>query len=304
VLFSHQFALMGFEEPRPIGGYTFGAIGVLMFFSMSGFLVAGSWTGDPHLKRFTFRRTIRIVPGLFVAIVSTNLVARILGAEGFPNNRWHQLNGSLWTIKYEVGWYVIYVLLSALVLKLDLLQRYSGAVFFGIAAVIASRSNETNSHLTSLGHFGKFFALGVLMKQVPMLRSARFVCLQLIAGSLLLYAGRYEGGLLLAVPLIVILVGERSFPSLSYAGRFGDLSYGIYLYAWPVQQLWSHFLARSANYEVQALLSLSTTVLLACASWHLVEKQAMKRKPRKPIDDSVSTSMDGDFVAPPLMISR
>jgi peptidoglycan/LPS O-acetylase OafA/YrhL len=283
VLFSHQFALMGFVEPLVIGGTSFGGLGVLMFFSMSGFLVTGSWNGDSNVERFVLRRTLRIAPGLIVAIVGMFLLTKLLGAEGFPNNPWHLLNGSLWTIKYEIGWYLLFVLVGAASLKIEALARYSGVLLFGMAVGFSASSDDAYSHLTWLGHFGKFFAIGVLMKQIPKLRSVRSVCAQLIGGSLLLFAGHYELGLLLTVPGLVILVGERSFPGVSKAGKFGDLSYGIYLYAWPVQQLWFHFLQRSAGYSVQALLSFATTVLLAFGSWHFVEKQAMKRKPVKPI---------------------
>ncbi|WP_449425032.1 hypothetical protein [Rhodanobacter lindaniclasticus] len=48
VLCSHQFALTGRAERRPFGLLTLGTLGVLVFFAVSGYLVAQSWDRDPH----------------------------------------------------------------------------------------------------------------------------------------------------------------------------------------------------------------------------------------------------------------
>ena len=60
VVFSHQFALAGRWEPRVIGDHSFGSLGVLIFFSISGYLVTSSWIADPHPGRFFTRRFLRV----------------------------------------------------------------------------------------------------------------------------------------------------------------------------------------------------------------------------------------------------
>ncbi|HXP76157.1 MAG TPA: acyltransferase [Stellaceae bacterium] len=63
------------------------------------------------------------------------------------------------------------------------------------------------------------------------------------------------------------------------AARFGDLSYGLYIYGWPVEQTVS-YLRPGASWWELFLLSMVATAGVAFLSWHLVEKQALSFKPR------------------------
>ena len=76
VLLSHQYALCGLKEPVVFGVMSLGTLGVLVFFSISGFLVSQSWRQDPHLARFLAKRWLRIWPGLAAFTV---LSACVLG---------------------------------------------------------------------------------------------------------------------------------------------------------------------------------------------------------------------------------
>ena len=75
------------------------------------------------------------------------------------------------------------------------------------------------------------------------------------------------------LPYLVVCFGRMSLPVLNQAGRFGDLSYGLYLYAFPVQQL---VLARwpTASYPVLTCVLLTTPI--AFLSWHLIERSALR----------------------------
>src|SRR5688500_17700189 len=73
VLVSHQFALLGLEQPR-ILNQTLGICGVYIFFVISGFLVVQSWERDPHLLRFGIRRSLRLFPGLIFVVTLTPLL--------------------------------------------------------------------------------------------------------------------------------------------------------------------------------------------------------------------------------------
>lgn len=80
------------------------------------------------------------------------------------------------------------------------------------------------------------------------------------------------------VPYMVLCFGRMSMPVVRRAGRFGDLSYGLYLYAFPVQQLVLAFLP---GVGLPVLLCTALTVPLALLSWHLVERPALRmRRPR------------------------
>jgi len=79
----------------------------------------------------------------------------------------------------------------------------------------------------------------------------------------------------------VLLVSLAKLPGASRVRRYGDFSYGVYIYAFPVQQLvvW-RFGAQLSNAANLALV-LGTTIVLSAASWHWIEKPALKLKPRR-----------------------
>jgi peptidoglycan/LPS O-acetylase OafA/YrhL len=75
VLFSHCYPLTGHEEPfGRLTGWTLGEVGVVMFFAMSGFLIAKSWTDQPYPRAFAVKRALRLLPALVVAVGVTTLV--------------------------------------------------------------------------------------------------------------------------------------------------------------------------------------------------------------------------------------
>ena len=138
VLYSHHFILAGRpEEPKVFGIISFGHLAVVMFFSLSGYLVTQSWQSDPHIFRFAMRRILRIWPALAAAVIFCALILGPLVTSSplidyfenggtwsyfknliiprafhlpgvFENNPYPlSVNGSLWTIPIEVLCYMV-----------------------------------------------------------------------------------------------------------------------------------------------------------------------------------------------------
>lgn len=302
VLFSHQFALSGRPEPRVVGDHSFGNLGVLIFFAVSGHLVTVSWMRDPHLGRFLLRRALRLLPGLFVAMwlfapvlawlrpdtfAWTRYLLHPWSAQRepwFPGQPQTLLNGSLWTILVEIKCYLI-LCLAGLVARrhLDTLVAGGAVVLlgwylFGLGAQAGfDRANEAG-RLSFVPYFGAFFLLGMaLALWSPLRRHAAWLVLPGLAALLL---GQHTLALVLIVVPLVVTIGAASWPGLREAGRFGDLSYGIYLYAWPVQQLGVWALGKDRPYVLLLGVSVVGATTLACLSWHLVERRALALKPR------------------------
>src|SRR5260370_169099 len=63
------------------------------------------------------------------------------------------------------------------------------------------------------------------------------------------------------------------------AARFGDLSYGIYIYGWPAEEGAVWLLGGQAMWWQIFLVSLPAAAALAFLSWHLVERPALRLKP-------------------------
>lgn len=80
-----------------------------------------------------------------------------------------------------------------------------------------------------------------------------------------------------AVALFALFVGRLQWPPLAAASRYGDLSYGIFLYSFPIQQtlVWAK---PTIGLHYLLLLSLLLSLAMAWLSWHLVEKYALRLK--------------------------
>ena len=75
VVVTHAWQVVGKPQPVPGAvGMDYGQIGVLIFFSISGFLVARSWSYDPKVLSFAMRRALRLLPALVVSLLFTALV--------------------------------------------------------------------------------------------------------------------------------------------------------------------------------------------------------------------------------------
>jgi peptidoglycan/LPS O-acetylase OafA/YrhL len=319
VLISHMFALMGRNEPMVAGNHSLGNIGLLIFFSVSGYLVAISWTRDPALFRFALRRFLRIWPALAIVLLIcafaiapifsqpphhyspisrgtivylTNLVPlhpyRELNV--FAGQPYAELNGSLWTIPIEI-WCYIFLGLAGFALR----SRLSFAIPVAMALVCAyfvfvyggeARIDSANGKFGMLFlsvYLGSFFLMGSFLhlfeKSVV---DNPIVCAIVIAASaVLLFFGQYMLGLWLGLPLLVILIGRSSWPVARDAGRFGDFSYGIYLYAWPVQQIIVRLLGVHRPLPLMCAAALAIVLVMAFFSWRLIEKRALRMKPKE-----------------------
>lgn len=329
VVVSHHFALSRLPEPSVFTFHSLGGLGVVIFFSISGYLVAQSWDRDPHLWRFTARRFLRIWPGLLVTLALSALVlgpiVTTLPLDEYLRDRhvWSSFgilwldvqprlpgifltsplpeipNGALWTIPIEVKCYIALAVLG--LLGIFRRPRLFALLVAGLAVYVYG-IYDTERVIAAGGkrlfkwEFATFFFTGALLHYfhafwAPASRQVLIAAVLILGAALSFWAERPLVACWLLVPFLVIAIGLRSTPVLCRFGRFGDFSYGIYIYGFPVQQtvLW-------ALPELPFLHSLAMTILmttaLACASWHLVEKRALRLKPssKKRLGDLASES--------------
>ena len=76
--------------------------------------------------------------------------------------------------------------------------------------------------------------------------------------------------------LLILFIGLLPLPYFKNFGKYGDPSYGIYIYGFPVQQTLMYYF----NYNSLKLMlySLIISVLLGYLSWNIVEKKALSYK--------------------------
>lgn len=328
VLFSHSYRIYGLREPRPVGGYTLGALAVFVFFAISGFLVCQSWCRDNNSLRFALRRGLRIFPGLLVVVIFTTLLLgplvstlalrdyfynrdtwvyflnnslMIAGDSPLPgvfyeNPDSNVVNGSLWTLRYEVLMYFLLALIGRFVavLRLPLICLL---IFVASAISFIGISMQGMEHWTLplpiVWRFGLFFdtveilrlggfffsgcCLYLYRNRLPM----SFI-LALGLGLLVLLSPNKTVStclLWLAIPYVTIFAAFRLPLAFNKLGQKGDISYGIYIYAFPIQQfVASIFLPAGVDWVYALLVSSLLSIGLAMLSWHFIESPALGLK--------------------------
>ncbi len=315
VILHHSFNLSGRDVPSTDMGQwnvNLGHTAVGVFFVISGFLITMSWVRKPVASSFGVRRFTRIYPAFFVVVV---LAAFVLGPvvtslslseyfSGrpleytvhnlllditytlpgvFDSNPNKAVNGSLWTIPYEV---VAYIGVLALGL-IGVLNRRVIVVVLFIGALIAFRLGVAARvlHLPLDGVAGfsvedglplaSFFLAGMCLflfeEALPWTPlagglAAVGVAVGFVVGEPILFV--------VALSYLVIFLGMQRSSLAVAIRRAGDPSYGTYLYGFPVQQL-----LVMAGVTNVALLTASASVIalaLGFVSWHLLEQPCIQ----------------------------
>lgn len=324
VLYGHAHAFLGLPEVLFMQIVPMGLLGVYIFFAISGYLVAQSWSRDPHVLRFMAKRALRIFPGLVVCTLLSVLVLgplltsldanaywqneHTLGYLSnialyisyhlpgvFANNAWpHAVNGSLWSLPVEFFMYLLLALIGlvgALVQAALNMQRATewlvggmSLLFIALAALWALPTQEAMVvYRTDLRHIpmcGVYFMVGASLYcfQWEKHFTLSNVLLALVAWLSLSHRTQWFAmASWLVLPFVVMAFGLARHPWL---GRMHtrDYSYGIYIYAFPVQQTVASFWPQMPL-PAYLLSTFVITVALAATSWHFVEKPALKYKP-------------------------
>jgi peptidoglycan/LPS O-acetylase OafA/YrhL len=309
VLVSHQYALSGLSEPIVFGSMSLGLLGLLIFFSISGFLVSQSWRQDPHIARFLAKRLLRIWPALaaftllaalvFGPIVSTlnwqayfhepefyaffktlNLVSTGYNLPGvFESNIYPKtVNGSLWTIPIEVACY-----LALLFVAIMGLTKFPFVVAIVTSILVIYSLGFAPNPAHHKFHFGLLFFSGVcldLFRKNWESRPTQFMAVMCLISGALFALDVTLVALALLIASVSVFIGSRSTPVLSRVGRYGDISYGIYVYAFTVQQTVLWVVGKEFSFLMGLLIATVITTLFAFLSWHLVESPALSLKAR------------------------
>jgi peptidoglycan/LPS O-acetylase OafA/YrhL len=316
VIVSHCYALTVSWTDDPVYRLTrdtnLGVLGVECFFVLSGFLVTQSWLGRSHLPAFLASRALRIYPALFAAVAVSILLAGLSSAvpwdhfltdpktfEFARNNAlgWRvsynlpgafktnpypdAVNGSLWTLPVELRLYVGVAILGA---AGALARRDVGAATI-VALIVLFSVRPQWLPLPTRGQvvfdLALLFALGSLAylwrERIPLSLTAT-------AAGIALYLWNPGGAVRghVVAPFVVYAVLVLAYhPRLQapLLNRGGDFSYGLYVYAFPVQQFIMH---NSPGLSSLGLFipAFPVTLALAAASWHGLERPALKLKSR------------------------
>ena len=320
VLVAHGFYLSGQGSGPSLRGENLGGWAVFGFFTISGYLITASRFAN-SLGRYLALRVARIYPAFVVCLVLTagvfapvawwvdhrtwdgflttsttplgyvvqNLGLRIAAYDvaGTPASvpyprAW---NGSLWTLYFEFCCYLV----VGLVVCLPAVRRHPwvvGVLFVvsvGAWATAPGWSAGAPTDLVLLARLLPPFLGGALVqvagRRLPLRTPTALLA---VAGSAAL-VGLVDGwGAQAASPLVAyaLLWLSTVLPSPAVVRRH-DVSYGVYIYAFPVQQLLAYAGAPRLGIVGYDLLAALATVALATLSWRLVERPALREVRRR-----------------------
>lgn len=189
------------------------------------------------------------------------------------------INGSLWTLSYEVICYAGGFVVGALGL---FHAPRASALFFlvVVGSLIALRYIPTHVRLEVLARLALPFVFGsalfVWRARIPL--SPWVAAALALAAAVLHGSPVFEPVFILTLSYATFVVGLMRAPLLLAYNRLGDYSYGLYVYAFPVQQLAAHAGVRDPL--VNIAVSLPVAMICAVLSWVLVERVALRYKPR------------------------
>jgi peptidoglycan/LPS O-acetylase OafA/YrhL len=316
VVWSHSFALhLGNENAewvnRVMGGhFTAGTMAVMVFFVISGFLIAQSFDRSRSKRSYLEKRVCRIYPGYMVAtaicafvvvpMFSTNVDLSVVRdmkvivhnlllqnimppSDAFATNPYPlRVNNSLWTIPLEFACYLGVLLLGA--------KRRTALVGLLVLVTLARVGMDmfidkpwlglTNwPFLLSL--FTPSFLVGMIAYSyrdwLPRSRAILIAAVFVTVVSSHINANLAN---LIVAPAVGYATFYLAFSDrirLPDAAKNGDFSYGAYLYAFPIQQMLQATLGERLNLALFIAASLALSLVAGFASWHLVEKHFLVR---------------------------
>jgi peptidoglycan/LPS O-acetylase OafA/YrhL len=313
VLVSHSWPIaLGAGSAEPLvhaTGYKLGTAAVILFFTTSGFFITKSFDTRSSALDFTVARVARIFPALFVVLflsafvlgpllttlplltylsewhVWTYLPRNLLLV---PTSQWHlpglfernpipAVNGSLWTLFYEAACYALVAAVAWLGLSRP--TTFPLVLVLALGLVLGVEQREIGNVLARTSVLFLPFALGagayVYRRFVPVSfpLAAALVGLAVLTRSTPLYPITYA----VALAYAALWFGFARLPGLRAYNRLGDFSYGVYVYAFPIQQA-VVALFGVADPVLLALVSFPPVLLMAILSWHLVESPALAHR--------------------------
>ena len=293
---------------------SFGSLAVSCFFILSGYFIFISLKNSKTIENYLWKRFLRLFPALIVLVVFTLLVIPLVyhGSNIFTESSYYSygpnvlslykvqyyingvfehnpypraINGSLWSLSYEFTLYLVlaflfflrqrkllfYLILAVFVISYfffqfhpGFLSAYTSKIFLDSGQLYKLTMYFFAGSLLSFINFGKINTLFIrILLVITLVLSFYFPVYKFVAPII--------------SPLLVMMIGSLYTPWISkISQKLGDISYGVYIYGFLLQQLLMEYF--DLNAFLLTSISLPLTYIFAYLSWHLVEKKMQKYK--------------------------
>jgi peptidoglycan/LPS O-acetylase OafA/YrhL len=312
VIISHSWpASLGPSGTEPLVAslhFSLGTAAVMVFFALSGFLIAKSFDRRSSVADFAAARVARLFPALaVVTLVTVLVIGPIFTREPLPlyfsdretieyiprtlslilrrnflpglfeDTPYPGVNGSLWTLYYEACCYVGLTFVGLLGFLHP--RRYPILLFAYAAVYVAARSGLIPDATTYADLSLPFIAgmTAYIWRRVIPLNLGLLLILCAAAALLQSLDSARQEGWALAFSYGGLWFGGLELKAFRAYNRVGDFSYGLYIYGWPVQQMLASTLPGISPFGMAAL-ALPCALVPAAASWFLVERPALAHR--------------------------
>lgn len=300
------------------GQISSGALAVHSFFVISGFLITYSYLRTQNFWRYLWHRLLRIFPGFWVCLgVIAFIIAPVIyrAEHGNLNGYWttntdnpfsyiiqnitlhikqpdiaglmsahaeKSLDGSLWTLEWE---FILYLLIGFLGLS-TILKKFRLVTLLIFIAFLATYLFDP-CHCTLLWFYytaGRVASLPVLfmvgaifwLYREKIYFDFRIFLLAVLISLVAIQFKFYLWVEPFALPYIILWLAV-TFP-LDWFDKYGDYSYGIYIYSFPIQQALVQFGFQELGAIIYFIFSLILTMPFAILSWHYIEQPSLRLK--------------------------
>ena len=238
----------------------------------------GEYFSDPKFRQF-FLNCVFILKGQLPGVFQNN-----------PSG--DHLNVSLWTLRHEVLCYVLILFVLAN-------RKFAFSLVVVLALGLAVLANPALADAAAKQLVSLQAMLHLRVDVAYLFRGGIDIIPFFFAGALAYFLREHIPintlGFAISIFLMVAAVSfKHIFPvfpfALGYAiiylgfmdGRFSslfkknDYSYGIYLFAFPIQQTVAAFSLNGATWWQNTLVSYPIVLILAALSWHLIERPSLE----------------------------
>lgn len=320
IAFTHSFNLLNRTDEEPLirltyGRFDFSYIGLCIFFSISGYLIAKSALRSTSIISYFWRRFLRIQPLLIIVCLLSVLIIgpwlsklevkeyfsqlstwtyfrNVFPATGIQYNlpgvfvgnvAEPGVNGSLWTLVVEERLY----LFTGFFL---LLFKAKGRLAYTVAVLLLNLAYVLQNGFLHLDQFRYleqvhvFYALlflnaglaAVLSLLTAKVTKPLYLLLVTLFSIVLLFYNEVAVLRVMVFP-IAILIYAHLRGITNHSGRWGDFTYGIYIFAFPVQQILIHF-KTTGEPLILFTQTMAIVIPLAVLSWHFIERRCLALK--------------------------
>ena len=319
VIVSHASEIIDGNRSREIlsgalGARTFAELAVDGFFLLSGYLITQSYDRSSNPISFLKKRALRIYPGYLVAVCICLALAPLTGAAigyygmgdllrftleivtlhgpsqpGFIGLPYEILNGSLWTISYEFRCY-IFALLVGLVglsrkrfafaaISAALLLMTMMPLDIQIPNRIAFFTGYYSESVRLLANFSVGACFYLFRREIPFTNTLAIASTTALVVMMFLEQFEIAAFAVFGGYLIFWFSFAVKSEAISRINADDDVSYGVYLYGWPISGTLLYFVGVQSP-AMMIALSLPLAYMAGYLSWILVERPFLRRSPK------------------------